>query len=136
MALVKGFTDKVYLYEGSALVELPTIGDITYGSSRTDIAVKTRASDKVRTIPGMKSMPISFTVIAGTDPEDQTATNAYDKLQTAYENQTPVKMKFGDVEDTFSILSFETSSPVDDLKTASVSVAPSALGSSGSGSGT
>lgn len=134
MGLKRGFDDKIYLVNGSARTELPTIGDITYGSSRTDIQVKTRASEKVRTIPGMISIPISFTVIDGTDPEDATNTNAYALLKAAYDAKTPVKMAFNnDIVDTFSILNFETSSPVDDLKTANVSIAPSALDLGGSG---
>ena len=138
MGLKRGFDDKIYLVNGSARTALPTIGDITYGSSRTDIQVKTRASEKVRTIPGMISIPISFTVIDGTDPEDTTNTNAYALLKAAYDAKTPVKMAFNngttdEIVDTFSILNFETGSPVDDLKTANVSIAPSALDLGGSG---
>ena len=86
----------------------------------------------------MISIPISFTVIDGTDPEDATNTNAYALLKAAYDAKTPVKMAFNngttdEIVDTFSILNFETGSPVDDLKTANVSIAPSALDLGGSG---
>ena len=132
MSLKRGFNDTVSLYtSASNKVTLATIGDITYGSSRTDIAVRTRASNKVRTIPGMESCPITLTVLAGTDPEDTNAVDGYALLKTAYEGGYPVKMEFGEtgdlLTDTFSILNFETGSPLDDLKTANVSLAPSAL---------
>jgi len=150
MSLKRGFNDKVSLYtSASDKVELATVGDITYGSSRTDIAVRTRASNKVRTIPGMESCPITITVLAGTDPADVNAVDGYELLKAAYEGGYPVKMEFGEtgdlLTDTFSILSFEKGAPLDDLKSANVQLAPSALaittypsvsGTGGGGGGT
>ena len=128
MGLVRGFNDKVELYTGaSTKVTLLTIGDITYGSSRTDIAVKTRASNKVRTIPGMESCPISITILDGTDPADANSVNGFTMLKQMYDAGNPVKMSFGGLVDTFSILSFEIGAPVDDLRSANVQLAPSAL---------
>lgn len=132
MGLKRGFDDKVQLYTGaSQKVTLATVGDITYGSSKTDIPVKTRASNKVRTIPGMESCPITITVLAGTDPADTNSVDGYSLLKNAYERGIPVKMEFGEtgdsLSDTFSILSFERGAPLDDLKTANVTLAPSAL---------
>ena len=136
MGLKRGFDDKVQLYTAAnTKVTLATVGDITYGSSKTDIPVKTRASNKVRTIPGMESCPITITVLAGTDPADPNSVNGYALLQNAYERGIPVKMEFGEsgdsLSDTFSILSFEKGAPLDDLKTANVTLAPSALTISG-----
>ncbi len=141
MGLKRGFDDKVYLVQGSTRTALPTIGDLTYGQSRTDIAVRTRASEKVRTIPGMLSLPITLTVIAGVDPEDTSGTDVYTTFKTAFDAKTPLKLAFNDgttdeILDVFSILNFETGSPIDDLKTANVTIAPSALDVAGSGSGT
>lgn len=136
MGLKRGFDDKVALYtSASAKSVLATVGDITYGSSKTDIAVKTRASNKVRTIPGMESCPITINVLAGTDPADTNSVNGYALLKDAYERGIPVKMEFGEtgdlLTDTFSILSFERGAPLDDLKTANVTLAPSALSMNG-----
>ena len=84
MGLKKGFDTKVYFYANSKWTELPTIGDLNYGSSKTDIPVQTKASNKVRSIPGMESCPITFTVLDGTDPADSTNTNAYALLEQMY----------------------------------------------------
>lgn len=136
MGLKRGFNDKVSIYTAAnTKAVLATVGDITYGSSRTDIPVKTRASNKVRTIPGMESCPITITVVAGTDPADTNNVDGYALLQDAYQRGIPVKMEFGEtgdlLTDTFSILSFEKGAPLDDLKTANVQLAPSALTISG-----
>lgn len=137
MSLQRGFYDKVYMGSGSGQVELATVGDINYGSSRTDIPVKTRACDKVRTLAGMEDIPISFTIIAGVDPADPNGVDGYALLQAKYKAKEPVPMSFGnEVSDTFTILSFQTTSEVDGLKSAQVSVKPSAEDTSGSGSGT
>ncbi len=150
MALKRGFDAVVKMKVGGAWKTLATIGDITYGSNKTDIAVKTRASTLVRTIPGMESMPITMTVLDGTDPKDTGNFNGYAALKNAYDNDTPVELMIlptansqaaaAEVDEVFSVLGFETNSPVDDLKTANVTLAPTALdvatgGSSNSGSG-
>ena len=149
MALKRGFDAVVKIKVGGAWKTLATIGDITYGSSKTDIAVKTRASTLVRTIPGMESMPITLTVLDGTDPLDTGSFNGYAALKNAYDSDTPVELQIlpgsgagaigAEVDEVFSVLGFEVSSPVDDLKTANVTLAPTALdvatGGSGSGSG-
>lgn len=136
MALKRGFDAVVKIKVGNAWKTLATIGDITYGSSKTDISVKTRASELVRTIPGMESMPITLTVLDGTDPMDPNKFNGYQTLKHAYDNNTPVEIQIlpsstgspiAEVDETFSVLNFEISSPVDDLKTANVSLAPTAL---------
>lgn len=137
MALKRGFDAVVRIKVGSTWKTLATIGDITYGSSKTDIAVKTRASELVRTLPGMESMPISMTVLDGTDPLDTGKFNGYQHLKTAYDNNTPVQIMIlpsassatsaAEVEETFSVLGFEINSPVDDLKSANVTLAPTAL---------
>lgn len=137
MALKRGFDAVVKIKDGSNWKTLATIGDVTYGSSRTDIQVKTRASEMVRTIPGMESMPISMTVLDGTDPKDTSKFNGYAKLKNAYDNRTPVELMIlptassanaaAEVDDVFSVLSFEINSPVDDLKSANVTFAPTAL---------
>ena len=148
MALKRGFDAVVKMKVGGAWKTLATIGDITYGSSKTDIAVKTRASTLVRTIPGMESMPITMTVLDGTDPKDTGNFNGYQALKNAYDSDTPVELMIlptassqaaaAEVDEVFSVLGFETNSPVDDLKTANVTLAPTALdvstGGSGSGS--
>lgn len=128
MGLVRGFNDKVELYTAANTKKtLATIGDITYGSSRTDIAVKTRASNKIRTLPGMESCPITITVLDGYDPLDANKVNGFALLKEKYDAGEAVKMDIGSITDVFSILSFEVSAPVDDLKSANVQLAPSAL---------
>lgn len=137
MSLKKGFESKLYLVVGSATTELPTIGDLSYGIQRTNIQVKTRASETIRVLPGMKSVPLTVEVIDGVDPEDPTQTNSFALLKAAFDSKTPVHLKIGtltdpEVDEVFSILGFDHAAPVDGLKTASVTMEPSAL-SEGSG---
>ena len=136
MGYIKGFTDVIKLDTH----ELLTVGDVTYGKSKTDIQIKTRASKMVRSIPGMVTFAPSFTILAGTDPEDNGggsgAFDGYAALKNAFENDLAVKMTFGDESpEWFEILSFETSAPVDDVKSATVTFALSGIGApSSSGS--
>lgn len=132
MGYVKGFTDKVKL----GTTELLTVGDITYGKSKTDIQIKTRASNKVRSIPGMMTFAPSFTILAGTDPEDPNHVNGYELLKAAFDAEQTVQMTFGsESADYFEILNFETGAPVDDIKSATVTFALSGIGApSSSGS--
>ena len=134
MGYIKGFNDKVKLGN----TELLTVGDITYGQSKTDIQIKTRASNKVRSIPGMMTFAPSFTILAGTDPEDPSTpkVDGYAVLKAAFDAEQTVQLKFGDeAADYFEILSFETSAPVDDIKSATVTFGLSGIGApSSSGS--
>lgn len=140
MSLKKGFDTKVYMYVNSAWKELPTIGDLNYGKSKTDIPVQTKASNKVRSIPGMESCPITFTVIDGTDPADTSDTNAYELLETMFNasgddcvrsfciggtinNGVPT----GGIVDAFVCTNFATGAPLDGLRTADVTIAYSGL---------
>lgn len=142
MSLKKGFDTKVYFYSNSKWTELPTIGDLNYGSSKTDIPVQTKASNKVRSIPGMESCPITFTVIDGTDPADSTNTNAYDLLEKMYKASgddcvhsfciggtvdTNTGSASGGIIDVFVCTGFATAAPLDGLRTADVTIAYSGL---------
>lgn len=133
MGLDKGYDDTIICPEGT----IKTVGDITYGSSRTEIEVKTRASEEVRYLGGMKSTPISLTVISGTDPEDPNGVNGYDYFKTMFENQNTAELSIGDISEKFICTKFETTAPVDGLKTANVDLRISAddEGSSSSSSG-
>ena len=144
MGLKKGFDTKVYFYANNKWIELPTIGDLNYGSSKTDIPVQTKASNKVRSIPGMESCPITFTVLDGTDPADTTNTNAYDLLEQMYRadgdacvhsfciggtatTNTSNGGASGGIIDAFVCTNFATAAPLDGLRAADVTIAFSGL---------
>lgn len=130
MAFIKGFDDVVTI-EGRTIL---TCGDINYGSQFTDIPVKTRASQKIRHIDGMEDNPITLQVLSGTDPEDSNSVNGYDLLLAAHEGRSPVRMTIGDLSDTFLVMQFNRTAPVDGLKAADVTLAVSGREATSSGS--
>lgn len=113
--------------------EVKTITDITYPSAFTPIRVANRASTDVRYINGMKDNDLTFTVQAGTDPEDTEGEDMFAYLKGKHDNGQAVNVVFTDASGTAStgkayiVNSFEIGDLVDDLETANVTLKRSAI---------
>lgn len=130
MAVNSGFSKIISCRLGNILA----MGDFSRGSTRTAIAVRTKASEEVRYVLGMVERPLSITVVAGTDPADTNAVDAYSFFKTMFDNKTVETLTVdGDAKD-YICDGFEESFPLDDLQTATVSLKLSANASSSSSS--
>lgn len=130
MAVNSGFSKIISCRLGNILA----MGDFSRGSTRTAIAVRTKASEEVRYVLGMVERPLSITVVAGTDPADTNAVDAYSFFKTMFDNKTVETLTVdGDAKD-YICDGFEESFPLDDLQTATVSLKLSANAASSSSS--
>lgn len=130
MAVNSGFSKIISCRLGNILA----MGDWSRGSTRTAIAVRTKASEEVRYILGMVDRPITITVVAGTDPADTDAVDAYSFFKTMFESKTVETLTIDGTQKDYICDSFEESFPLDDLQTASVSLKLSANAASSSSS--
>lgn len=130
MAVNSGFAKTISCRLGTILA----MGDWSRSSSRTAIAVRTKASENVRYVLGMAEAPLSLTVVAGTDPADTNAVDAYSFFQTMFTNKTVEQLTIDGQQYDYICDGFEESFPLDDLQTATVSLKLSANASSSSSS--
>jgi len=130
MAVNSGFSKKISCRLGNILA----MGDWSRGSTRTAIAVRTKASEEVRYILGMVERPLSITVVAGTDPADTAAVDGYAFFKDMFDNKTVETLTIEGESKDYICDGFEESFPLDDLQTASVSLKLSANAASSSSS--
>ena len=130
MAVNSGFSKIISCRLGNILA----MGDFSRGSTRTAIAVRTKASEEVRYVLGMVERPLSITVVAGTDPADTNAVDAYSFFKTMFDSKTVETLTVDADAKDYICDGFEESFPLDDLQTATVSLKLSANAASSSSS--
>lgn len=130
MAVNSGFSKTISCRLGTILA----MGDWSRNSSRTAIAVRTKASENVRYVLGMAESPLSLTVVAGTDPADANAVDAYAFFKTMFDSKAVETLTIDGANIDYICDGFEESFPLDDLQTATVSLKLSANAASSSSS--
>lgn len=126
---VRGFEATVSI-NGSTIKT--TNSDIKITDSRTSIELRDRASELVRCVPGMRTVEISFTVLAGIDKDDPNSVDGYHILQEAYESGGSVSLTFTSpsgftLSGDFVVPNFDHTDPIDELSYADVIIKPSGL---------
>lgn len=125
-----GFSKTITCRLGTILA----MGDWSRASTRTAIAVKSKASEDVRYILGMKETPLTLTVVKGVDPADDEGIDAYEFFKTMFETKTVETLTIDEESKDYVCDSFEETYPLDDLATANVSLKLSANAASSSSS--
>lgn len=118
MGYEKGFSDTVMIDREIVY----TVGDITYGSQKTDIPIKTRGSKKVRHLPGMEECVVTIKVYDGIDPEHPGSINGFERFKSMHDEETTRLVSIGDVSEKMVVLNFQVTSEVDGLRSADVTL--------------
>lgn len=132
MAVNSGFSKIISCRLGNILA----MGDWSRNATRTAIAVRTKASEDVRYILGMAEHPMELTVVAGTDPADENAVDAYAFFKNMFLNKAVETLTIDGTAKDYICDGFNETFPLDDLQTATVSLklSANAAGSSSSSS--
>ena len=130
MSLGSGYSKIISCRLGNILA----MGDFSKSSTRTAIAVRTKASEHVRYILGMREVPLTITVVNGVDPADPNAINAFTFFKTMFDEKKVESLTIDGTSRDYVCDGFTETYPLDDLMTAEVSLKLSANAASSSSS--